>query len=207
VRSSLHGTAGSFAHREGETRSVVCGCSGTVIAATLAKGEGLLMLLRILLICAAAAIAAFNAAYAQQTPAPAAAVEPDPANPSRNEESSVALTTPSTKDLVGIRVQTPSGEELGTVEQVLKDEVAGREFVMLKVGDIYTAMPVAALSLMMRGNVLVVDRAQLEGAPHVGTDWRRHVSNDAYMQSETYWKSQHEKMRPSAEKPPPNDRR
>jgi hypothetical protein len=163
------------------------------------------MTLRIFLICIAAAIAVVNAAYAQETPAPAA-VEPNPANPPRNEESSVALTTPSSQDLIGTPVQTPAGEKLGTIEQVLKDEVAGREFVMLKVGDSYTAMPAAAVSLMMQGKVLVVDRAQLEGAPHVGTDWRRHVSNDAYEESESYWKKQHEKMRSAAEKQTPTER-
>jgi hypothetical protein len=166
------------------------------------------MIMRILLICTAAAIAVVNVAYAQQTAPPApAAVEPDPAKPPRNEESSVALTTPSAKDLTGTPVQTPTGEKLGTVEEVLRDEVGGREFVMLKVGDKFTAMPAAAVSLMMKGNVLVVDRAQLEGAPNVGTDWRKHVSNDAYTQSESYWKTQQEKMRSADQKQTPAERR
>lgn len=151
---------------------------------------------RLMLICAAAAIAIVNAAYAQ------APVENNPADPPRNEESSVSLTAPEPKKLIGTPVQTESGEKLGAVEDVLTDEAGGREFVILKIGaDRYTAMPISAVNLMMRDKVLVLDRKQLESAPHVGTDWRRHVSNDEYTNAEAYW-SKHKETIHSAQPQP-----
>jgi hypothetical protein len=169
------------------------------------------MALRILLICAAAGIAIVNAAYAQDTPPPAP-VESNPAAPPRNEESSVSLTAPEPRKLVGTPVQTASGEKLGAVEDVMKDEVHGREFVILKIGaDKFVTMPLSAVNLMMRDKVLVLERSRLEGAPNLGADWRRHVSNDAYRQSESYWRTQPETQRsaspkPDAESTPPERR-
>jgi hypothetical protein len=87
--------------------------------------------------------------------------------------------------------KTPQGEKLGTVEEVLVDEAGGREFYVLKIGaDRFAAIPKSAVSVMMRDKVLVLDRARLEGAPTVGADWRAHVPNDAYAQSESYWNAQ-----------------
>jgi hypothetical protein len=122
---------------------------------------------------------------------PGAPIEKDLAKPPRNEESSLSLTAPPARSLVGTPVQTPQGEKLGTVEEVLVDEAGGREFVMLQIGaDKYAALPRSAVSVMMRNRVLILDRARLEGAPTVGTDWRKHVPNDAYAESEHYWTSQ-----------------
>jgi hypothetical protein len=159
------------------------------------------MLLRILLLCTAAAIAIVNAAYAQETPPPAP-VEADPASPPRNEESSVSLTAPEPRKLLGTPVQTASGEKLGVIEEVMKDEAAGREFVILRIGaDQYTAMPLSAVNFLMRDNVLVLDRSRLEGAPQVGNDWRRHVPHDTYAESEAYWRNQPETRRSAGPKP------
>jgi hypothetical protein len=55
------------------------------------------------------------------------------------------------------------------------------------------------VSVMMRNKVLVLDRARLESAPTVGTDWREHVPNDAYLESESYWNAQ----KHSTQGPPP----
>ena len=122
---------------------------------------------------------------------PASPIENDPAKPPRNEESSLSMTAPEPKSLVGTRVQTPQGEQLGTIEDVLVDEAGGREFVVLKIGeDRFAAIPKSAVSVLMRDKVLVLERARLEAAPVVGTDWRKHVPNDAYSESENYWTDQ-----------------
>jgi sporulation protein YlmC with PRC-barrel domain len=147
--------------------------------------------------CATLALSITMWANAQD---PGAAIEKDPAKPPRNEESSLSLTAPPARSLVGTPVQTPQGEKLGTVEEVLVDEAGGREFVVLKIGeDKFAALPKAAVSVMLRDKVLVLDRARLEGAPTVGTDWREHVPNDAYEESESYWNAQ----KHSTQGPPP----
>jgi hypothetical protein len=131
---------------------------------------------------------------------PATPIEADPAKPPRNEESSVSLTAPEPGSIVGTSVETPQGEKLGTIEEVLVDEAGGREFVVLKIGeDKFAAIPKSAVSVMMRDKVLVLERARLERAPSVGTDWRKHVPNDAYAESESYWTPQ----KHSTQGPPP----
>jgi hypothetical protein len=138
--------------------------------------------------CATLALTIAGWVYAQD---PGSPIEKDPAKPPRNEESSLSLTAPEPKSLVGTTVQTPQGEQLGTIEDVLVDEAGGREFMVLKLGDDrFAAIPKSAVSVMMRDRVLVLDRARLEGAPMVGTDWRKHVSNDVYSESESYWNAQ-----------------
>jgi hypothetical protein len=138
--------------------------------------------------CATLALAIGMWANAQD---PGSTIEKDPAKPPRNEESSVSLTAPEPRSVLGTSVQTPQGEKLGTVEEVLVDEAGGREFYVLKIGaDRFAAIPKSAVSVMMRDKVLVLDRARLEGAPTVGADWRAHVPNDAYAQSESYWNAQ-----------------
>jgi hypothetical protein len=131
---------------------------------------------------------------------PSTPIEADPAKPPRNEESSVSLTAPEPRSMVGTSVETPQGEKLGTIEEVLVDEAGGREFVVLKIGeDKFAAIPKSAVSVMMRDRVLVLERARLEAAPNVGTDWRKHVPNDVYTESENYWTSQ----KHSTQGPPP----
>jgi hypothetical protein len=152
------------------------------------------------LTCATLALTITMWANAQD---PGTPIEKDPAQPPRNEESSLSLTAPEPGSLIGTPVQTPQGEKLGAVEDVLVDEARGREFVVLKIGeDRFAAIPKAAVSVMLRDKVLVLDRARLEGAPTVGTDWRKHVPNDAYAESESYWTSQ----KHSTQEPPPRRR-
>jgi hypothetical protein len=147
--------------------------------------------------CATLALAVTMWANAQD---PASPIEKDPAKPPRNEESSLSLTAPEPRSLVGTSVQTPQGETLGTVEEVLVDEAGGREFVVLKIGDDrFAAVPKSAVSVLMRDRVLVLERARLESAPTVGTDWRKHVPNDAWDESESYWNAQ----KHSTQGPPP----
>jgi hypothetical protein len=91
---------------------------------------------------------------------PGSTIEKDPAKPPGNEESSVSLTAPEPRSIVGTIVQTPQGEKLGTVEEVLVDEAGGREFYVLKIGeDRFAAIPKAAVSVMMRDKVLMPAQA------------------------------------------------
>jgi hypothetical protein len=69
----------------------------------------------------------------------------------------------------GTRVQSPAGEAIGTVEDIIPDARTGRPGYVLiaTTSGLKTAVPYSAIVPKMHDGRIVMDRSGLEGAPSV----------------------------------------
>jgi sporulation protein YlmC with PRC-barrel domain len=108
----------------------------------------------------------------------------------RTHESAAAeMGRISKHELVGANVQTPSGENLGTIHDVVVDTAGGKNFAIIQYGDgKYTAVPVSKVESRMKANTLVLDRSELEQAPVLkDQQWRSQSSAEWNTESTAYW--------------------
>jgi hypothetical protein len=90
---------------------------------------------------------------------------------------------------VGAQVQTPTGEPLGTVVEVVNDQATGQPaFAVITAGDHTTAVPYTAAASMVQQNAIVMDRSRLESAPHLEQgEWRNQTSGTWATEANSYW--------------------
>jgi PRC-barrel domain len=90
----------------------------------------------------------------------------------------------------GTRVQTPAGELLGTVEDVIPNVRTGRPGYVLvdTTFGMTTAIPYAAIMPNVHNGRIVLDRSRLERSPAVHASEVQDPSNSAWQrQAEQYW--------------------
>jgi sporulation protein YlmC with PRC-barrel domain len=126
------------------------------------------------------------AAFAQnQTPEP----RHEPAANAATSSDAKPPTAADARKLVGKTVQTASGETLGKVSDVLVDEGQGGQYVLIAYGDKrFAAVPLERARSLMKKDVLVLDRDQLEKAPALkDQEWRKAGSGDWNKLADRYW--------------------
>lgn len=183
----------------------------------------------------AAALALAGAACAQTRAAPAQAapggvgtstpgtVNPQASDPSTSTPSTVspsARTAPSAASgptrmaaasnvSAGMPVETISGEQLGTVRDVVPNANGDPAYVVItKPKGGKTAMPYTTVNAMMRNGAIVLDRARLEAAPPVQDSQLQDPSDTRWQkQADQYWngrgsmRSAHPEGRPRSTTP------
>jgi sporulation protein YlmC with PRC-barrel domain len=98
-------------------------------------------------------------------------------------------TATEARQLVGKSVQTPAGEKLGTVKDVMLDESQNSEYAIITYGEQrFAAVPLDRVRSMIQKDTVVLDRAQLEGAPVLkDQEWRKTGSQDWSRSADRYW--------------------
>jgi hypothetical protein len=99
--------------------------------------------------------------------------------------------------MVGMEVQSPSGEPLGAVIDVVLDPTGEPAYVVISTGaDTATAVPYSTASPMVKGKKFVMDRSKLQNSPQVAQSDVHDKSNTKWRtQSDRYWGSQQGSMR------------
>jgi hypothetical protein len=88
---------------------------------------------------------------------------------------------------VGLQVQTPTGEPLGTVVEIVSDASGQPAFAVITAQDKSTAVPYTAAASMVQSDALVIDRSRLESAPAVAQgEWNQTTGTWATEANE-YW--------------------
>jgi sporulation protein YlmC with PRC-barrel domain len=90
----------------------------------------------------------------------------------------------------GTSVQSPAGEAIGTVKDVVPDPRTGRPSYILVTArsGTDTAIPYATLAPMFHKGRIILDRSRLEDAPHVSDSQLRDPSDHAWQQkAQRYW--------------------
>jgi sporulation protein YlmC with PRC-barrel domain len=95
------------------------------------------------------------------------------------------------RKLIGKTIQTPAGESLGKVSDVLLDEAQGRSYVIVAYGQRrFAAIPLDRARAMVRKDVLVLERDQLEKAPVLeDQSWRQPGSGHWTKSTDDYWQN------------------
>lgn len=187
--------------------------------------------LRLISMLAALGLAA--AAVAAQTPDPSAASSPhqrdvtkqpgtetaptdspDPEGAASPHQKGTVGEAPhagmagSTTKLVGLQVQSPSGEPLGAVIDVTVDASRQPEYAIISTGnDTATAVPYSAVASMIKGDKVIMDRTRLQNSPQVAQSELRDKANSKWRaDADKYWSAGAIRSASPGTPPPPKDR-
>jgi hypothetical protein len=120
---------------------------------------------------------------------------PDPSAASSPHQKGTVGETPhagmagAAPKVVGLQVQSPTGEALGAVIDVTLDASRQPEYVVISTGnDTATAVPYATAASMIKGNKVVVDRTKLQNSPQVAASELRDKANSKWRaDADKYW--------------------
>jgi hypothetical protein len=89
--------------------------------------------------------------------------------------------------VVGLQVETPTGEPLGSVIEIVADAATGTPlFAVVTSEGATSAVPYTAAAAMVQGDALVMERERLASAPKVDQgEWRQ--AGDWTTESSGYW--------------------
>jgi hypothetical protein len=113
--------------------------------------------------------------------------EPKPTKmpPTRLAEAATAGTLSA-----GTSIESPAGEAIGAVKDVVPDPRTGRPNYILVTtrSGANTAIPYSTLAPMFRNGRVILDRSRLEDAPRVSDSQLRNPSDNAWQQkAQQYW--------------------
>jgi hypothetical protein len=112
--------------------------------------------------------------------------------------------------IVGLQVQSPSGQSLGSVIDVTMDAQRMPEYAVISTGsDTMTAVPYKTLMSMVKGDKVILDRTKLQNSPQVAQSELRDKSNSKWRaDADKYWAGDIRTATPGAgtDKPIPKDR-
>ena len=142
------------------------------------------------------ALPAQGDATAQATP-PATETQPN-TNPVQGAAGATERTadkaremtgdTKPTDKLVGLTVETPAGEPMGSVVDIVRDKAGIPTHAVVAIDNDTTAVPYDIVSSMVRDGKVIMNEARLAGAPKVKqTEWLDQTSSKWRMESDSYW--------------------
>jgi hypothetical protein len=94
----------------------------------------------------------------------------------------------------GSIVQSPAGENIGRVKDIVPDANTGEPaYIVIATRSGSAAVPYAIIAPMYQNGHVVLDRSRLESAPHVTENQLRDDKKDASWKKEAdrYWESRH----------------
>jgi hypothetical protein len=120
---------------------------------------------------------------------------PDPEAASSPHQKGTVGETPhagmagAVPKVVGLQVQSPTGESLGAVIDVTMDASRAPEYVVISTGtDTATAVPYVTVVSMIKNNKVIVDRTKLQNSPQVAQSELRDKANSKWRaDSDKYW--------------------
>jgi len=142
---------------------------------------------------------------------------PDPAGASTPHQQGAVGQTPQgnvasgTPKLVGLQVQSPTGEAIGSVVDVTMDSSKQPEYAVISTGnDTMTAVPYSAVASMVKDNKVIMDRSRLQNSPQVAQSELRDKKNSKWRSdADRYWNSaavREAKKMPGTTEPSPKER-
>jgi sporulation protein YlmC with PRC-barrel domain len=109
---------------------------------------------------------------------------------------STSVSGPEAPKLVGMKVQTATGDSLGQIKDVVIDKSGQTSYAVIAYGATLnvaakqTAVPWAAVSPMIQGDKLVMDQSQLEQAPVLSNTRKLDPSSGTWSRdANVYWRS------------------
>jgi sporulation protein YlmC with PRC-barrel domain len=111
-----------------------------------------------------------------------------------NASATAGTSAQLTSKFTGMKVQTPAGESIGVVKNVLFDSNGGASYAVISYGGKmgssikHTAVPWATVGSMVKGDKLMMDRSQLEKAPLISSDKPDSSSGTWSQDADSYWR-------------------
>jgi hypothetical protein len=147
---------------------------------------GILSALGLLSAVSAQALAAQGAEEANP---PAAAQSPAGENErAAGKEKQIAGDTKPKDKLVGLPVETPSGQPIGSVVDIVRDRSGNPTYAVVAIDNDTTAVPYETASAMVRDDKVVMSPTRLANAPKVKqTEWLDQTTSKWRTEADRYW--------------------
>jgi len=118
------------------------------------------------------------------------------------KDKQIAGDTKPKDKLVGLIVETPSGDPVGSVVDIVRDDSGDPTHVIVAMDNETTAVPYQTASSMVRGGKVVMNQQRLAGAPKVKqTEWLDESDSEWREESDRYWGNTRTASPGDAEKP------
>jgi hypothetical protein len=135
------------------------------------------------------------AAQGAQPATPPAAATPPSVNPeaganerAAGKEKQIAGDTKPKDKLVGLPVETPSGQPIGSVVDIVRDRSGNPTYAVVAIDNDTTAVPYETASAMVRDDKVVMSPTRLANAPKVKqTEWLDQTSSKWRTEADRYW--------------------
>ena len=117
-------------------------------------------------------------------------------------ERQIAGDTKPKDKLVGLPVESPAGEQLGSVVDIVRDKSGKPTYAVVAIDTDTTAVPYDTAMGMLRGGKVVMSQAKLAAAPKVKqSEWLDQAQTDWRTQSDRYWGNTRTATKGEAKKP------
>jgi len=138
----------------------------------------------------------------------ASAQDQAPLEPTDSPPAQQTTPQPVAPRIVGLQVESPGGEQLGSVIDVVADENGEPAYAVISTGnDTATAVPYATVSPMIRDNKVVLDRTRLQNSPQVAQADLQDKGNTKWrLQADRYWGAATIRSASPGREPTPADR-
>ena len=132
-----------------------------------------------------AALGVASAVSAQAPPESAAAGANERA---AGKEAQIAGDTKPKDKLVGLPVETSTGETLGSVVDIVRNKAGTPTYAVVAIDNDTTAVPYDTAVGMIHGDKVIMSQAKLSAAPKVKqSEWLDQTSSSWRTQSDRYW--------------------
>jgi len=117
-------------------------------------------------------------------------------------ERQIAGDTKPKDKLVGLPVETPAGEQLGSVVDIVRDKSGKPDYAVVAIDTDTTAVPYDTALGMLRNDRVVMSQAKLAAAPKVKqSEWLDQTHTAWRTQSDRYWGNTRSASKGEAKKP------
>ena len=149
-------------------------------------------------------ISAASAAMLADEPAPPPEGTPSAGANERaaGTERQIAGDTKPKDKLVGLPVESPAGEQLGSVVDIVRDKAGKPTYAVVAIDTDTTAVPYDTALGMVRNEKVVMSQAKLAAAPKVKqSEWLDQTHTAWRTQSDRYWDKTRTASKGEAKKP------
>src|SRR5262245_46935564 len=150
------------------------------------------------ILTALGALSAFSAAAIAQDEAPPAGAN----ERAVGAERQIAGDTKPKDKLVGLPVASASGEQLGSVVDIVRDKAGKPTYAVVAIDTDTTAVPYEKAMAMVRDGKVVMSPTKLAAAPKVKqTEWLDETHSAWRQESDRYWASTRTASKDEEKKP------
>jgi hypothetical protein len=104
------------------------------------------------------------------------------------KDKAMAGDTKPKDKLVGLTVESSTGDQLGSVVDIVRDKSGMPNYVVIAMDNDTTAVPYETAASMARGDKIVMNQARLAQAPKVKqTEWLDQTTSKWRTESDRYW--------------------
>jgi hypothetical protein len=107
---------------------------------------------------------------------------------STHKDHKMADSTKPKDKLVGLPVESSTGQQLGSVVDIVRDKMGKPTYAVVAIDNDTTAVPYDTAAMMVRDGKVIMSSTRLSGSPKVKqTEWMDHADSSWRSETDRYW--------------------